>query len=157
MKWIQPPDDDVLFCCQGVFFIAYFFAAKTVKVIHAGQWEHWFLLFLSLWDSPLCDNTQYSNHCVTSPITSLYQKSARSAITLFDSTYPKCIRMWQVCDSSVSVDHQAITLPARMAGQHMLLYCCYLSTDTRPMTFECQIYKKKCTTCKHLIPSQTLW
>ena len=83
---------------------------------------------------PLCDNTQYSNHCVTSPITSLYQKSARSAITLFDTMWTKCIRVWQVCDSSVSVDHQAITLPARMAGQHMLLYCCYLSTDNRPMT-----------------------
>ena len=134
MKWIQPPDDDVLFCCQGVVFIAYFFCSKTVKLIHAGQWEQWFLLFLSLWDSPLCDNTQYSNHCVTSPITSLYQKSARSAITLFDTMWTKCIRVWQVCDSSVSVDHQAITLPARMAGQHMLWDCCYLSTDNRPMT-----------------------
>ena len=93
------------FVAKESFLSLDFLAAKTVKVIHAGQWEHWFLLFLSLWDSPLCDNTQYSNHCVTSPITSPYQKSARSAITLFDSMY-LCKPNVFVCDKYVAQVYQ---------------------------------------------------
>ena len=87
MKWIQPPDDDVLFCCQGVFFIAWFFGGKNSQS-HSCRTMRALVPALPITVGlPLCDNTQYSNHCVTSPITSPYQKSTRSAITLFDSMY----------------------------------------------------------------------
>ena len=159
MKWIQPPDDDVLFCCQGVFFIAYFFASKTVKLIHAGQWEQRFLLFLSLWDSPLCDNTQYSNHCVTSPITSLYQKSARSAITLFDSMY-LCSPNVFVCDKYVTQVYQWTIrqLHFRPEWQVNIYYCIVVTYQqiTDRWHYECQVCKKLHNMQTSCIQSNTL-
>ena len=138
-------------------FYRLFFAVKTVKVIHAGQWEHWFLLFLSLWDSPLCDNTQYSNHCVTSPITSLYQKSARSAITLFDSMY-LCKPNVFVCDKYVAQVYQWTIRQLHFRPEWQVNICYCIVVTYRQITdrwhYESQVCKKNAQHANLSCPGQ---
>ena len=94
---------------------------------------------------PLCDNTQYSNHCVTSPITSLYQKSARSAITLFDSMY-LCGPNVFVCDKYVTQVYQWTIrqLHFRPEWQVNICYCIVVTYQqiTDRWLYEFQVCKK---------------